>query len=124
MKAFIAVLATVFLTFHVAYADDAGAPGPIIGIGTDLKMVDLHPIVASVLPNGSAEKAGIVAGDRILSVDHKSVDGLTLQQIANSLHGAVGSRVHLVVQRGSTKKGYSLRRQILILPGSPAPSQP
>jgi C-terminal processing protease CtpA/Prc len=124
MKALIAVLATVLLTFHVAFADEAVVPGPIIGIGTELKTVDSHPVVASVLPNGPAEKSGIKPGDRILSIDGKSVDGLALQQVANLLHGAASSRVHLLVQRGDVKKSFSLRRQILLLPGSPAPSQP
>jgi len=124
MKALIAVLATVLLTFHVAFADDAATPGPVIGIGTELKMADGHPVVASVLPNSSAEKFGIKPGDQILKIDGKSVDGLALQQVANLLHGAAGSRVHLLVQRGDTKKSFSPRRQILLLPGSPAPNQP
>jgi carboxyl-terminal processing protease len=124
MKAFIAVLATVLLTFQLAFADDAAAPGPVIGIGTELKSVDSHPVVASVLHGGPAEKFGIKPGDQILKVDGKSVDGLSLQQVADLLHGAAGSRVHLLVQRGDHQKTFSPRRQILILPGSPTPSQP
>jgi carboxyl-terminal processing protease len=124
MKALVAVLATLLLTIHPAFAEDATVPGPVIGIGTELKAVDSHPVVASVLPNSPAEKAGIKPGDRILTIDGKSIDGLTLQQVANLLHGAAGSRVHLLVQRGDVKKTFSPRRQILFLPGSPTPSQP
>jgi carboxyl-terminal processing protease len=124
MKAILAVLATVLLTFQVAFADDAAAPGPIVGIGTQLKTVDDHPVVDSVMSGSPAEKYGIKPGDRILKIDGKSVDGLNLQQVANRLHGAAGSRVHLFVLRGDAKKTFSIRRQILILPGSPTPSQP
>ena len=124
MKAIIAVLATVLLSFHLAFADNAATPGPVIGIGTELKAVDGHPVVTHIMPNSPAEKAGIKAGDRILKIDGNSVDGLPLQQVADELHGAAGSRVHLLVQRGDQHKSFSLRRQILILPGSPAPNQP
>jgi carboxyl-terminal processing protease len=124
MKALIAVLATFLLTFHLARADELATPGPIIGIGTELKAVDSHPVVSSVLPNGPAEKAGIKTGDRILTIDRKSVDGLTLQQVADLLNGAAGSRVHLLVQRGDKKESFTPRRQILFMPGSPTPSQP
>ena len=46
MKAIIAALATALLTFHLAFADNAASPGPVIGIGTELKAVDAR--VASV----------------------------------------------------------------------------
>jgi carboxyl-terminal processing protease len=124
MKAIIAALATALLTFHLAFADNAASPGPVIGIGTELKAVDGRPVVSSILPNSSAEKAGIKPGDQILKIDSKSVDGQSLQQVADQLHGSVGSRVHLLVQRGDRQKSFSLRRQILVLPGSFAPSQP
>jgi carboxyl-terminal processing protease len=122
MKAIITILATVLFTFQVAFADGSG--GPVIGIGTELKAVDGHPVVDKVMPGGPAEKYGVKAGDRILKIDGTSVDGLTLQQVADKLHGAAGSRVHLLVLRGDAKKTFSIRRQILILPGSPTPSQP
>ena len=69
-------------------------------------------------PAARRKSTVIKPGDRILKIDGASVDGLTLQQVADKLHGAAGSRVHLLVLRGDAKKTFSPRRQILILPGS------
>lgn len=43
-------------------------------IGVDVFKPDVLPIVSAVLPNSAAEKAGLLAGDRILNIDGLQTD--------------------------------------------------
>lgn len=51
--------------------------------------------VNSVISNGSAWKAGLQSGDRILSIDHRSVTGLSLEKVIAMLRGAKGTTLKL-----------------------------
>jgi S1-C subfamily serine protease len=114
MKALLVALVLVLFTVPLARAD---APGPIIGIGTELKSIGGHPVVTGVLPDSPADKGGIKPNDRLLKIDDKSIDGLTLVQISHLLHGADHSRVKVTVDRNGQTKDFGLRRSVLFLTG-------
>jgi carboxyl-terminal processing protease len=116
MKALLSLLAVVVLALAPAWAADA--PGPVIGIGTELKSISGHPVVVDVLPDSPAFKIGIKPGDRFLSIDDKSVDGMTLEQISHFLRGAARSHVKVTVSRDGKARDFGMRREILFLPGS------
>ena len=56
--------------------------------------------VLSVLPRSPAAKAGILPGDRLLSVNDTTVAGLDLSALELQLAGEKGSRVRLRLERG------------------------
>ncbi|MBO4941191.1 MAG: S41 family peptidase [Clostridia bacterium] len=60
--------------------------------------------VISALANSPAEEMGIVSGDKILEVDGESVNGKNLQQVANEMKGAEGTKVTLKILKKSTGK--------------------
>ena len=60
--------------------------------------------VISALANSPAEEMGIVSGDKILEVDGESVAGKNLQQVANEMKGAEGTKVTLKILKKSTGK--------------------
>ena len=49
------------------------------------------------LPGSPAEKAGVLAGDRILRIDGQSTEGLSLPDAVRLLHGETGTSVVLTV---------------------------
>jgi len=116
MKALLAVIAVLTLAFQPLRASDTEAPGPIVGIGTELKSVDGHAVVANVLKGSPADKAGVKTNDTIVKIDDKSVAGLSLNRVAHLLHGARNSKVHVTVDRGGSQKDFDIKRQILMMP--------
>lgn len=53
---------------------DSLNPDPVAGLGISLYMPPIPPIVGGVLPDGVAQRAGLAAGDRIVSVNDKPLD--------------------------------------------------
>ena len=114
MKALLAVVAVLTLAFQPLRANDAA--GPVIGIGTELKAVEGHPVVANVLQGSPADKAGVRANDKIVKVDDRDVAGLSLNRIAHLLRGEQNSEVHVTVDRGGSQKIFDIKREILLMP--------
>jgi len=57
-----------------------------------------------------AYKAGLEAGDRIVKIDGKSTEGITLDQAQNQIRGPAGSSVVITVDRKGAIKDYSVAR--------------
>lgn len=67
-------------------------------------------LVASVLPESPAAKAGLSVGDHLVSVDAKATRGKDLGTVVAQLRGTAGSAVQLAVQRGGTTRNLTLHR--------------
>lgn len=80
--------------------------GDFVGIGVNFYMYKDTVTVVRPLENGPAEKAGILAGDRILYADKSKLFGrkLPTDSLFNKLKGEEGSTVLLTVYRKSTGK--------------------
>ncbi len=59
-------------------------------------------IVVSPIEDSPADKAGILAGDVILSVDGANLDGLTVDAARDKVRGRKGTEVVLTIKRGET----------------------
>lgn len=69
--------------------------GQFSGIGAELGLQDNKIIIIAPLDGSPAEKAGIKAGDMIVSVDGKSTDGWNLNQAVEKIRGQKGTQVTL-----------------------------
>jgi len=86
-----------------------GLAGQFSGIGAELGTKDKDIIVISPLDGSPAERAGIKAGDIILSVDGKSIAGWNVSQAVEKIRGEKGTNVTLTVFHKDTKKQEDLK---------------
>ncbi|AQA12214.1 S41 family peptidase [Streptomyces malaysiensis] len=89
--------------------------GAYVGVGISARR-DAHGRIAveRVEPGSPAEKAGIRAGDRLRTVDHKNVTGRPVTEVVALLRGPAdgspGTRVELGLRRGTHEWTEELRR--------------
>ena len=72
------------------------------GIGIELGLVDGFFTVISPMDGTPADRAGLLAGDRITAVDGESVKGIKLKRLIKMLRGEPGSEVALSIEREDT----------------------
>lgn len=77
------------------FSDDIG--GSFEGIGAELGIKDGILTVIAPLDNSPAQKAGLRAGDKILSIDGKPSSDLTIDEAVNLIHGKKGTNIMLTV---------------------------
>lgn len=96
--------------------EEANAPlkGSFGGIGIQFQIYRDTINVVEVMAEGPAEKAGLMAGDRIVAVDGASVTGkyVTDDKVREKLRGPQGSKVVLTIVRPGfqKKQKYTLIR--------------
>jgi carboxyl-terminal processing protease len=67
-------------------------------------------VVVAPLADSPAEEAGLQAGDIVLSVDGKSVEGSTLQDEVGRVRGEPGTKVTLSIKRGERTFDLTITR--------------
>lgn len=77
--------------------------GQFSGIGAELGQKDGKIIVVAPLDGSPAQKEGVKAGDTILGVDRKSIDGWTLQQAVEKIRGVKGTPVTITLLHKDAK---------------------
>lgn len=87
-------------------AENEKLDGSMSGIGVSFFMMNDTANVDQVIPNGPAEKVGMLAGDRIISANGESIVGgtLTAEGIRSKIRGEKGTKVKIGVKRNSSKK--------------------
>ena len=79
--------------------------GNFEGIGVQFNMIDDTLLVIQPVTNGPSERIGIIAGDRIVSVNDSAIAGVKMpkEEIMKRLRGPKGTKVHLGVVRQGIK---------------------
>ena len=77
---------------------DDDARGRYSGIGVEIGIQNKQARVVYVMDGGAADKAGVVAGDIITSIDQEDLRGQNLHSAVDRLRGEVGSKVEITVK--------------------------
>ncbi|GIN88316.1 peptidase S41 [Heyndrickxia sporothermodurans] len=78
------------------------------GIGAEIQAKDGFIVVVSPIKGSPAEKAGIKPNDKILSVDGKSIRGMSANEAVLLIRGKKGTKVNLTIQRAGTHETSQL----------------
>lgn len=83
--------------------------GSFSGIGISFFIMNDTVRIVEVLSGGPSEKAGLIAGDKIVSVNDTSFTGskVTNQEVFKKLRGIKGSSIKLGIKRSSSDKVLS-----------------
>ncbi len=94
-----------------AYLEDLAGNSGVIGLSPQRRNGQI--VIDQVFPGQTADRAGLKAGDIILSVDGVNFDENMTEARAAMLHlsGPVGTTAHVVVQRGTDVLKIDVARQ-------------
>lgn len=97
-----------------AFADDIS--GSFAGVGMEIDVKDGVLTVIAPLKGTPAEAAGIKAGDKIVAIDNKPTDGLSVDEAANRIRGAIGTTVTLSIVRDGKPLNVKVTRATIQVP--------
>ena len=85
--------------------------GEFYGVGVSIEQTRGETVVIAPIAGGPAERAGILSGDIITSVDGKDVSSLSLETVADMLKGQKGTKVTVSIKRQGTILNFTLIRE-------------
>src|SRR5712691_12987604 len=93
-------------------SDTQGAFG---GLGIVISMKDNFITVVAPMEDSPGFKAGILSGDRIIRIDGRSTEKMSLQDAVKNLRGDPGTEVTMTVLRPSSNqlRDYKLTRSVI-----------
>ena len=91
------------------------------GIGALIRKSGDYVMIAQPYRGFPADKAGLVIGDRIVSIEGESIQGYDATKVSGMLKGTPGTTVHLTVKKllTDTTQEVSMRRERIVISGVP-----
>lgn len=90
------------------------------GVGAGLRMANDHVVFSEIFEDNPAHKAGLKAGDILLSVDGKSLVGKKSDEASDMLKGPKGTKISVEIQRPfGTKMTFEITRDEVVIPDVP-----
>ena len=83
------------------------------GIGVSLEKTGNITRFIAVIPDSSADKAGIQAGDILLKVNNIATLDKSQQEIVSMIRGESGTSLNLLISRNDSEISYTLKREII-----------
>lgn len=74
------------------------------GIGSVIRKIDDYIVIAEPYEGSPSQKAGIKAGDQILSIDGRSMKNKNNEEVSSSLKGPKGSTIQVKVLRNNKEE--------------------
>ncbi|MBT9168028.1 MAG: Carboxy-terminal processing protease CtpB [Syntrophomonadaceae bacterium] len=92
--------------------------GSFSGIGIEINVVNEYITIIAPIKNTPGERAGLLAGDRIVAVDGASLVGATTMEAVKLMRGPTGTEVTLTVERDGLPAPltFQITRGNIVLP--------
>lgn len=110
---------------HSSYLDAAelriltdDTEGRFGGVGIEIDVQDGWLVVVRVMPGGPAERAGVLAGDRFLTIDGRPARDISIDEAITRMRGEPGTQVRATLRRSDVEQAVSvvLTRALIEVP--------
>lgn len=115
---------------HTVYLDPdeyrtltADTEGRFAGIGVEISVRDGWLLVLSVFPGGPADRAGLLPGDRFLTLEGHLARDMRLQDAVRIMRGAPGTDVRVSIRREGHDEGIEVTMTRAYVEVSPIEAQ-
>lgn len=94
--------------------------GRLQGIGAELALRNNAVIIMGTIKGSPAEKSGLLSQDILISVDGKTLENLTLNEVVSLVRGKKGTNVTLAVMRAkeTTPRTFTITRDDIQVPST------
>lgn len=89
--------------------------GNFVGIGAYIGAEDNYIKIVRPIKDSPAEKAGLLAGDRIITINGKLTKGMTPEEATSLIKGQANTIVRLRLKSGNVFKVRDIKRQEIVL---------
>lgn len=89
------------------------------GIGALIRKIGDYTYISEPYEGNPAQKSGLIAGDKIVSIDGKNMVGKPSDEVSSSLKGPKGSTIVVKVLRNNKEEQISVTRDEIKLPDVP-----
>jgi len=109
---------TVFFPPEEDKAFKGDIAGNFEGVGMEIGIKDGILTVVTPLKNSPADKAGVMAGDKIVKIDDMSTNDLSVDKAVKKIRGAKGTTVKLILYREGNSEPIekSIVRDVIDIP--------
>ena len=106
---------SVYMTAEEVKKENESLKGNFDGIGVQFRIVDDTIAVVRTISGGPSEKAGILAGDRIVKVNGRGLKNITNDTVLHLLKGKRGTKVNLGIKRKGINHliDYTVTRDVI-----------
>jgi len=94
---------SVYISAEAQKRVDEDFQGSFEGIGVQFDVLNDSIVIVSPIPGGPSEKLGIMAGDKIVSIDDTNAVGIDRNEVPKKLRGPKGSIVKVDIFRPGVK---------------------
>lgn len=87
--------------------------GELVGVGVQIKFESStgHADVLGTIPGSASERAGLLAGDKIVAVNGKLYKGMSIRDVVSDIRGKAGESVTMTVLRGDKLVPFTVTRE-------------
>ncbi|MCB0477330.1 MAG: S41 family peptidase [Crocinitomicaceae bacterium] len=89
------------------------------GIGAIIQKMDDGVYISEPYENNPAQKAGLRAGDKLLKIEGKSLEGLSTSDVSTMLKGQKGTSIKVEFERNGEKMSTNITRDEIKIPDVP-----
>lgn len=106
---------TMYLTPEQMKLLDEELQGSFEGIGIEIGLRDNQILIIAPIDDTPAKKADLRANDKILEIDSKSTEGMTMDQAVSMIKGAKNTEVNLKILRGEETLQKTILRDTIVI---------